>query len=95
MMDSQKLAYHFLKKMREPGGTSLRYNTCLVPTQRLLKAGRNMSVGDVVLIKYKNKSFPGSYRLCRVKHVEIDPIDGLVRTCIVIYKLIKPASKDS
>ena len=68
----------------------------LVPTQRWLKPKRNMSVGDVVLIEYKNKSFPGSYRLGRIKVVvEIDTTDGLVRTCTVLYKLIEPASKSS
>ena len=54
-----------------------------------------MSVGDVVLIEYKNKSFPGSYRLGRVKHVEIDHTDGLVGTCAGLFKLIKLVSKHS
>ena len=48
-----------------------------------------MCVGDIVLIEYKNKSFPGTYRLGRVKEVEHDTTDGLVRTCTVTYKLIK------
>ena len=73
----------------------VQYFTSLVPTQKWLKAGRSMCVGDIVLIEYKNKSFPGSYRLGRVKDVEIDPSDDLVRTCTVLYKLIKPASKNS
>ena len=73
----------------------VQYFTSLVPTQKWLKAGRSMCVGDIVLIEYKNKSFPGSYRLGRVKDVEIDPTDDLVRTCTVLYKLIKPASKNS
>ena len=72
----------------------VQYFTSLVPTQKWLKAGRNMSVGDIVLIEYKNKSFPGSYRLGRVKDVEVDAPDGLVRTCTVIYKLVKPSSKN-
>ena len=54
-----------------------------------------MCPGDIVLIEYKSKSFPGSYRLGRVKDVEIDSNDGLVRTCTVIYKLIKPSAKNS
>ena len=73
----------------------VQYFTSLVPTQKWLKAVRSMCVGDIVLIEYKNKSFPGSYRLGRVKDVEIDPSDDLVRTCTVLYKLIKPASKNS
>ena len=53
-----------------------------------------MCVGDIVLIGYKSKSFPCSYRLGRVTNVEVDVIDDLVRTCTVKYKLIKPASKN-
>ena len=48
-----------------------------------------MSVGDVVLIEYASKSAPGTYRLGRVVDIEIDS-DNLVRTCVVMYKLIKP-----
>ena len=54
-----------------------------------------MCVGDIVLIQYKSKSFPGSYRLGRVENVEVDDTDGLVRTCTVVYKLIKPTAKSS
>ena len=50
-----------------------------------------MCVGDIVLIEYKSKSFPGTYRLGRVKEVIVDA-DGLVRTCTVVYKLIKSSS---
>ena len=53
---------------------------------------RNVTPGDVVLIEYKSKSFPGTYRLGRVKDVEVDSEDGLIRTCTVVYKLIKPSS---
>ena len=70
----------------------VQYFSSLVPTQKWLKAGRNICVGDIVLIEYKSKSFPGSYRLGRVTNVEVDVTDGLVRTCTVKYKLIKPAS---
>lgn len=55
---------------------------------------RNMSVGDVVLICYKSKSVPGSYRLGRVIDVEVDE-EGLVRTCTVKYCLIKPGTSIS
>ena len=57
-----------------------------------MHAARNMSVDDVVLIEYKSKSAPGTYRLGRVKEVEIDD-DSLVRTCIVTYKLVKPSKR--
>ena len=50
-----------------------------------------MCIGDVVLIEYKTKSFPGTYRLGRVDNVVVDA-DGLVRTCTVTYKLIKSTS---
>ena len=66
----------------------------LVPTQKWLKTGRAMCVGDIVLVEYKNKSFPGSYRLGRVTNVEADSTDNLVGTCTVLYKLIKPSSKN-
>ena len=49
-----------------------------------------MCPGDVVLIEYKSKSLPGTYRLGRVRDVEVDQHDKLVRTCTVVYKLIKP-----
>ena len=48
-----------------------------------------MCPGDVVLIEYKSKSLPGTYRLGRVQDVEVDR-DNLVRTCTVDYKLVKP-----
>ena len=53
-----------------------------------------MCVGDIVLIEYKCISYPGSYRLGRVKDLEVDPTDGLVCTCIVIHKLVKSSSKN-
>ena len=73
----------------------VQYFTSLVPSQKWFHAKRNMFPGDIVLIEYKNKSFPGTYRLGRVKDVEVDPDDGLVRTCTVIYKLVKPSSKNT
>ena len=68
----------------------VQYFSSLIPRQKWLHAKRNMRIGDIVLIEYKQKSFPGTYRLGRVKEVEVDPEDGLVRTCSVVYKLIKP-----
>ena len=73
----------------------VQYFTSLIPTQKWLKAKRNMCPGDIVLIEYKSKSFPGSYRLGRVKDVEVDPNDNLVRTCTVVYKLVKPSARNS
>ena len=71
----------------------VQYFTSLVPTQKWLHIHRNMCPGDVVLIEYKSKSFPGTYRLGRVKEVEFDD-DELVRTCVVIYKLVKSSTKN-
>ena len=61
----------------------------LVPTRKWRNAKRNVAPGDVVLIQYKGKSIPGTYRLGRVKDVELDD-DNLVRTCNVMYKLVQP-----
>ena len=69
----------------------VQYFSSLVPTQKWTVENRNICPGDVVLIEYKNKSFPGTYRLGRVKDVEVDRSDGLVRTCNVVYKLVKPS----
>ena len=69
----------------------VQYFDSLMPTQKWLHAKRNMCVGDIVLIEYKTKSFPGTYRLGRVKDVTVDA-DDLVRTCSVVYKLIRSTS---
>ena len=61
----------------------------LVPTRKWVERKRNVTPGDVVLIEYKSKSAPGTYRLGRVLNVEMDD-DNLVRTCTVSYKLIRP-----
>ena len=45
-----------------------------------------------MLIQYSSKTVPGTYRLGRVKDVEMDS-DGLVRTCNVHYNLCKPGAK--
>ena len=62
--------------------------TSLIPTQRWQQERRNMRVGDVVLVQYTSKSSPGTYRLARVKKVEVDEVDGLVHTCTVVYSLL-------
>ena len=64
----------------------------LVPTQRWQLQRRNMRVGDIVLIQYSSKSSPGTYRLARVKDVEVDSVDGLVHTCTVVYSLLAELS---
>ena len=58
----------------------------LVPTRKWFDAKRNLSPGDVVLIQYSSKTVPGTYRLGRIKSVEMDD-DDLVRTCTVKYVL--------
>ena len=65
----------------------------LMPTRKWMEQKRNIMVGDVVLIEYSSKSLPGTYRLGRVRDVEIDPRDNLVRTCTVMYKLVKPITE--
>ena len=72
----------------------VQYFTSLMPTQKWLHAARNMQPADFVLIEYKTKSFPGTYRLGRVKQVEVDQHDNLVRTCTAVYKLIKSPMTD-
>ena len=41
----------------------------LIPTRKWKDKKRNIAPGDVVLIRYKSKSFPGTYRQGRVKEV--------------------------
>ena len=61
----------------------------MIPTRKWIDEKRNITVDDVVLIKYASKSAPGTYSLGRVSSVELDD-DNLVRTCTVKYNLIKP-----
>jgi transposase InsO family protein len=70
----------------------VQYFQSLMPTRKWIEKQRNMCPGDVVLIEYKSKSLPGTYRLGRVRDVEVDQHDKLVRTCTVVYKLIKPVT---
>ena len=75
----------------------VQYFDSLIPTRKWVDSKRNITVGDIVLIKYSSKSAPGTYRLGRVTDVEHDD-DNLVRTCTVKYNLIKPidaANRDS
>ena len=73
----------------------VQYFSSLVPTQKWMNAKRNICIDDIVLIEYKSKSAPGTYRLGRVKEIEIDPRDNLVRTCTVVYKLVKPSAQNA
>ena len=41
-----------------------------------------------MLVQYSGKSSPGTYRLARVIRVEVDRVDGLVHTCVVMYSLL-------
>ena len=72
----------------------VQYFASLIPTQKWIKEKRNMRVDDLVLIEYRSKSAPGTYRIGRVKEVEVDD-DLLVRTCTVTYKLVKPSTRNS
>lgn len=68
----------------------------LVPTQRWQLERRNIAVGDIVLVQYESKSSPEVYRLARGIKVEVDKMDGLVHTCVVMYSLLaelKPADR--
>ena len=70
----------------------VQYFHSLLPTRKWLNAKRNLEIGDVVLIQYSSKAAPGTYRLGRVTQVEVDS-DALVRTCTVMYKLVKPVDE--
>ena len=72
--------YPSSRKLKGHGGTNTKCN--------ILIAWYHPKNGDIVLIEYKSKSFPGTYRTGRVKHVTLD-LENLVRTCSVTYKLMK------
>ena len=57
----------------------------LVPSYKWLQRHRNVKIGDVCLIRYKNE-VRSTYRLGRVEDVKRGT-DGLVRTVILKYKL--------
>ena len=61
IVEELKLAWWYQYKVQ--------YFASLIPIQILINTSRNMSVDDIVLIKYKSKSAPGTYRLGRVKQV--------------------------
>ena len=70
----------------------VQYFTSLVPRQKWFHEKRNMQIGDVVLIQYKGKCRPATYRLGVVIEVEVDD-DGLVRTVSVEYSLLSELSE--
>ena len=72
----------------------VQYFRSLIPRQKWIESKRNVCVGDIVLIEYKSKSYPGTYRLGRVKEVEVDTNDSLIRTCTVVYKPVKGSTKN-
>ena len=56
----------------------------LVPCYKWNKRFRNVQVGDICLIKYKNE-LKGRYRLGKVSSIKIGD-DGLVRTITLLYR---------
>ena len=60
----------------------------LLPSQKWTTEVRSLKKGDVVLIKYSDKSKAGTYRLGIIEDFETDE-DGLVRTYIVGYRLVR------
>lgn len=57
----------------------------LVPNYKWLQRHRNVKIGDVCLVRYKNE-IQSTYRLARVQDVRVGE-DGLVRTVLLKYKL--------
>ena len=57
----------------------------LVPSYKWLQRHRNVKVGDVCLIKYRNET-RSTYRLGRVKEAKVGK-DTLVRSVVLEYKL--------
>ena len=66
----------------------------LLPTDKWRNSSDNITVGDLVLIKYEGKSKPGDYRWGIVTRADPDK-DGHVRTATVRYSLIKRPVKDT
>ena len=94
--DDPKLRLTFLQELERAWWYQykVQYFDSLVPTRKWSEVKRNICVGDVVLIEYKSKSMPGTYRLGRVQEAEVDD-DGLVRTCLVTYKLVRPINHNN
>ena len=57
----------------------------LVPSYKWLQRHRNLQIGDVCLIRYRNES-RSTYRLGKVEEIKLGT-DGLVRTVVLKYKL--------
>ena len=60
----------------------------LLPTQSWHQKRRGVKPGDIVLVSYTDKTKTGTFRLGRVDSIELDD-DGLVRTCVVQYRLVR------
>ena len=95
--DDPRLRFSFISEIERAWWYQykVQYFQSLIPTRKWIEEQRNMRPGDVVLIEYKSKSLPGTYRLGRVKDVEVDEHDNLVRTCTVLYKLVKPITENN
>ena len=89
--EDPKLRYSFIEELERAWWFQykVQYFHSLMPTRKWVEQKRNVHVGDVVLIEYKSKTAPGTYRLGKVIAVEVDT-DNLVRTCTVLYKLVRP-----
>ena len=59
--------------------------------QKWHSQSRNLSVGDIVLVHDKNQ-IKGKYTLAKVEEV-IFSHDGIVRSCVVSYRLPKNTDK--
>ena len=57
----------------------------LVPSYKWIQRHRNVRVGDICLIRYRNES-RSTYRLGKVDEIKLGA-DGLVRTIVLKYKL--------
>ena len=93
-VDDPQVRYSYLEELERAWWYQykVQYFHSLIPTRKWIERKRNITPGDIVLIEYKSKSAPGTYRLGKVNQVEIDH-DDLVRTCTVVYKLVKPVNK--
>ena len=87
--DDPEMRYSYIQELERAWWFQykVQYFHSLIPTRKWIEMKRNIAPKDIVLIEYKSKSAPGTYRLGRVLGVETDN-DGLVRTCTVLYKLM-------
>ena len=60
----------------------------LLPSKTWTKKQRGVRKGDIVLIKYSDKSKLGTFKLGIVLEVEVDE-DKVIRTCTVGYRIVR------